>query len=47
MNIALGTKSNNTKPVRNQSAVSLLEDLQGGKERTLETRSMLKRVTLL
>lgn len=31
MNIALGTKSNNTKPVRNQSAVSLLEDLQGGK----------------
>ena len=47
MNIVLGTKSNNTKPVRNLSAVGLLEDLEGRKERTLETRSMLKRVTLL
>ena len=36
--MVLGTKFNNTEPVRKQSAVSLLDDLEGTKERTLETR---------
>ena len=36
--MVLGTKFNNTESVRKQSAVSLLDDLEGTKERTLETR---------